>query len=69
MIDWLPLPDLQRLKKVVSILGYEARNLYFIKKKALQAGGENVLKQVGEGKDIMSILSMFRILFRIKHSS
>ena len=29
------------------------------KKKALQAGDEAVTKQVGEGKDIMSILCTF----------
>ncbi|KAK7678132.1 hypothetical protein QCA50_018925 [Cerrena zonata] len=56
MIDWLPVPELQRLKNVVLKMDSEAKNIYTDKKTSLQVGEESVLRQVGEGKDIMSIL-------------
>lgn len=37
----------------------EAKNVYFHKRNAFQAGEQSVLKQVEEGKDIMSVLCEF----------
>ena len=61
MIDWLPVPELKRLRNVVVKMDSEAKNIYAIKKGSLKAGEESVLRQVGEGKDIMSILREFDI--------
>lgn len=56
MIDWLPLPALHRVKRIVNKMDTEAKNVYFHKRNAFQAGEQSVLKQVEEGKDIMSVL-------------
>ena len=61
MIDWLPVPELKRLRNVVVKMDSEAKNIYAIKKGSLKAGEESVLRQVGEGKDIMSILREFDV--------
>ena len=55
-MSWLPMPELKRLKDVVVTMDTEANHIYQHKKTALEAGEESVVRQVGEGKDIMSIL-------------
>lgn len=62
MIDLLPIPELKRLKNVVHKMDTEANNIYESKKTSLKAGQEGVLRQVEEGKDIMSILREFLFL-------
>ena len=56
LMNWLPMPELKRLKDVVETMDTEANHIYQHKKNALEAGEESVVRQVGEGKDIMSIL-------------
>ncbi|KAK7677643.1 hypothetical protein QCA50_019334 [Cerrena zonata] len=55
-MDWIPLPGFRRLKQVVMKMDSEARRIYELKKDNMQAGDQGLLKQVGEGKDIMSHL-------------
>ena len=50
------MPELKRLKDVVVTMDTEANHIYQHKKTALEAGEESVVRQVGEGKDIISIL-------------
>ncbi|KAK7681356.1 hypothetical protein QCA50_015447 [Cerrena zonata] len=52
-IDWLPIPELRELKKVVMEMDKEAMKIYEMKKHNLD-GEETMIKQVGEGKYIMS---------------
>lgn len=54
------LPDrrVQHLKDIADYLDSQARSLISKKRLALKEGDEAVTQQVGEGKDIMSILSM-----------
>lgn len=53
-IDWLPIPELRELKKVTMRMDEEAMRIYQMKKNNLEGGEETMIKQVGEGKDIMS---------------
>ena len=56
-MDWVPLPGFKHLKKVVMKMDSEARRIYELKKDNIQHGeGRDVVKQVGDGKDIMSHL-------------
>ena len=61
VVDRLPLKRVQRLKEIVDVMDRTSTEVFEQKKKALQAGDEAVTKQVGEGKDIMSILCEFSI--------
>lgn len=57
LLDMIPWPQLQRLKDIVDTMSDKSTEIFLSKKRALQRGDESVLRQVGEGKDIMSILS------------
>ncbi|KAF9238637.1 cytochrome P450 [Melanogaster broomeanus] len=52
----IPSKDLHELLRVVDIMDKTSIDIFEAKKKALLMGDEAVLKQVGRGKDIMSIL-------------
>ena len=57
LLDRLPHAGLQRIKEIVDTMHRCSVSIFESKKAALAAGDESVLRQVGEGKDIMSILS------------
>ena len=46
------------LKETVNILSSRSREIYDAKKRALDKGDAELLTQVAEGKDVMSIFSM-----------
>ena len=52
----LPFANLRKLAVVTDVLEETSRQVIESKKQALAKGDEAVLAQVGEGKDIMSIL-------------
>lgn len=54
---YLPLPHWGRMLRVVNAMDTQSRNVYNSKKVALEKGDEAVTHQIGEGRDIMSILS------------
>ncbi|KAH9945553.1 cytochrome P450 monooxygenase [Amylocystis lapponica] len=56
ILDLIPYKPLQKVKNIVDTLDKKARTIYYAKKLAFEQGDEAVLRQVGEGKDIMSIL-------------
>ena len=58
ILDIIPNADLQKLKRIVDTMFNGATKIFELKKKALEAGDEATVQQIGEGKDIMSILSM-----------
>ncbi|KAI0072184.1 cytochrome P450 [Panus rudis PR-1116 ss-1] len=56
MIDYIPIPDLKKVRDIVDVLERRSKEIYEAKKAALKAGDAAVSQQIGEGKDIMSIL-------------
>lgn len=57
LVDLFPHEGVQELKRFVDIMHRRSIEIYREKVRALELGDEAVAKQVGEGKDIMSILS------------
>jgi hypothetical protein len=57
LVSYVPLANVQKLRKVVEKMDQQSRQIYYEKRTALEKGDEAVAQQVGEGKDIMSILS------------
>ncbi|OBZ67710.1 hypothetical protein A0H81_12280 [Grifola frondosa] len=55
-IDVIPFQPLQRLKHIVDTMHAKSIEIFTAKKTALAKGDEALALQVGEGKDIMSIL-------------
>ena len=56
VLEWIPFKRLHKLKDVVDIMHRRAAEIYQEKKMLLEKGDEALLAQVGEGKDLMSIL-------------
>lgn len=56
MDNFLPYPRIQHLKDLIDSMDAQARDLLSKKRLALKEGNEALLQQVGEGKDIMSVL-------------
>ena len=56
LLDQLPLPKVQHLKGLADVMDERSKDIITGKRVALQKGDEELLQQVGEGKDIMSIL-------------
>ena len=48
---------MRRYRDIVDVMDEQSRNIYQGKKAALEKGEEAVVQQIGEGRDIMSILS------------
>ena len=59
LVEMVPHEGLQRMKAFVDTMHRRSVEIFREKQHALQRGDEAVMKQVGEGKDIMSILSAF----------
>ncbi|KAJ3552918.1 hypothetical protein NM688_g3899 [Phlebia brevispora] len=53
---YLPNKDMQEMRHIIETLATKAREVYYSKKTALETGDEAVMHQVGEGKDILSVL-------------
>ncbi|KAI0716897.1 cytochrome P450 [Earliella scabrosa] len=56
LVEMVPHEGLQRMKAFVDTMHRRSVEIFREKQRALQRGDEAVMKQVGEGKDIMSIL-------------
>ena len=59
LLDRIPSADVQRAKALADTMHRNSIRIFEEKKKALAAGDEKAMRQVGEGKDIMSILSAY----------
>ena len=59
IVDMIPFKQVQRLKNVVDVMHKRSVEIVTEKKAALQRGDEVLTQQVGEGKDVMSILRTF----------
>ncbi|KAH9941813.1 cytochrome P450 [Epithele typhae] len=56
LMEWIPFKRLHRLKNVVDTMHRRAEEIYQEKKAQLDKGDQALLLQVGEGRDLMSIL-------------
>ncbi len=56
LAEWIPLQSFQDAIRIIDIMDATSRDIYVKKKEALAQGDAEVLKQVGQGKDIMSVL-------------
>ncbi|EED78842.1 predicted protein [Postia placenta Mad-698-R] len=56
VVDMFPNSHVQRVKDVADTMDEKSREIFHEKKTALEKGDEATLRQVGEGKDIMSVL-------------
>lgn len=63
VVKLLPSRNIQKLREMIDIMDKTSTGIYQSKKVALQQGDEALLKQVGHGKDIMSILCMWPSIF------
>ena len=59
LIDILPHAGLKRMRDISDEIQYHSRHIYETKKRAMREGDAAVMQQIGEGKDIMSKLSMY----------
>jgi hypothetical protein len=57
LLKWFPNANVQKMREISEAMERNSRHIYNTKKAALEKGDEAVIQQVGEGKDIMSILS------------
>lgn len=58
----VPWKRLNRIIKLVEVMNDNARDLYEKKKRLLESGDIATVKQVGDGKDIISLLSTSIVL-------
>lgn len=56
LINISPSRDLRKVKDIVDIMANTSNGIYREKLDALRHGDKAVIEQVGEGKDVMSIL-------------
>ena len=57
LAEKIPNADFQQLKNVIDTMDTRSREIFQQKKTATMKGDESVLQQLGEGRDILSILS------------
>lgn len=58
MLGFIPRPAMRKMIWIVDMLWDTAKQIFYNKKAALERGEDAVVHQVGEGKDIISILRM-----------
>ena len=56
MAEAVPIPTINRMKKLITAVETQSSRILEEKKAALKAGNTKVVERIGEGKDIMSIL-------------
>ena len=57
VVDTLPWKNLHELRDIVDAMQETAVEIVESKQKAIKAGDEAILQQIGKGNDIISILS------------
>ncbi|PCH34456.1 cytochrome P450, partial [Wolfiporia cocos MD-104 SS10] len=56
MLNMVPSKRVQRVKNLIDAIDVRSKEIYESKKAAMRGGDEEVMKQIGAGKDIMSVL-------------
>ena len=59
ILDMFPHKGAQKVKSIVDVMHQRSVEIYQSKKEALEQGDEAVTQQIGEGRDLMSILCEF----------
>lgn len=59
MVDLMPFKNVRKLRDIVDILDQTAVEILEAKRRSLREGDEAVARQIGQGKDIMSVLCMW----------
>ena len=62
IVDLIPLKDIKKIRAIVDVFHTTSVEIFETKKKALREGDQALAAQIGRGKDIISILSMFSSL-------
>lgn len=57
LANWLPNKHMQKLREIVATMEEHSKAIFASKKQALEKGDKDVVHQMEEGKDILSILS------------
>lgn len=65
VLKWIPHKEVQRYRHIVETSESVSRMLWNEKKAALQQDNEAVVRQIGEGKDIISTLSQCKICMHL----
>lgn len=55
-VELTPFKSVQRLKSIIDVMDTTSTQILHRKKDALEQGDEAILKQVGQGNDLLSIL-------------
>ena len=63
IVNHLPFKNVKRLRDIVDTIYETSVGIFRAKERALQEGDEVLMKQIGKGKDIISILSMCILMF------
>jgi hypothetical protein len=58
LVDLLPFKNARRLRDIIDIIHNTSVEILEAKRRALKEGDEVVARQIGRGKDIISILSV-----------
>ena len=56
---YLPIPKWGKMLNIVETMATQSKKIFYGKRDALEKGDEALRHQVGEGRDVMSILSTF----------
>lgn len=68
LMEWAPSSSVQTLRRIVDIMDLTSKDIYRKKKQALADGDKATLEQVGQGKDIMSILRTLYVHLNLRSS-
>lgn len=56
IVDHLPFKDVKQVRGIIDSIQHTSTEILEAKKRALQEGDEAIVRQIGQGKDITSIL-------------
>ena len=56
ILDRIPIAKIQELKNIVDVMDQQSRAIFAEKKAASEKGDEALAHQIGEGKDILSVM-------------
>lgn len=63
IVDILPFPSVKKMREIIRVMDTTSKEVLRAKRAALDAGDEALAKQVGDGKDIMSILRSYPLRY------
>ena len=66
LFDLIPSTMTKTIKEIVDTMDIESRKIYTAAKTSLEAGDDDAVQRMGEGKDIMSVLRMYSMLLTMQ---